>query len=154
MRRFGVNGKLNLTPLFQDMKRKTFLMVTKQEFFIISFLLELYRLKEQLVMEAGFPAGTDENDCNDETDECEPEWVEVQSKFDSGESSFSDFASDDNQLATCDEDDSNEVEIKRPPREEVYNALDVLKRFFMTSTNLSHRMAVLQSMERDVVYFE
>ncbi|KAJ8877879.1 hypothetical protein PR048_022338 [Dryococelus australis] len=80
---------------------------------------------------AGFLAGTDENDCNDETDECESEWVEVQSKFDSGESSFSDFASVDNQLATCslesdetavdediqvnngsgDEDDSDEVEI-------------------------------------------
>ncbi|KAJ8867134.1 hypothetical protein PR048_032998 [Dryococelus australis] len=44
----------------------------------------------------GFPAGTDENNCNDETDECEPEWVEVQSNLDSGESSFSDFTSVDN----------------------------------------------------------
>ncbi|KAJ8874391.1 hypothetical protein PR048_025240 [Dryococelus australis] len=96
---------------------------------------------------AGFPAGTDENDCNDETDD---------SKFDSGESSFSDFATVDNQLATCspesddtpvdniqvnngsgDEDDSDEVEIKCPMREEINCRLDVLERFFMTSTNFS-----------------
>ncbi|KAJ8894671.1 hypothetical protein PR048_007336 [Dryococelus australis] len=101
-----------------------------------------------------FLQANDETDCNDETDECESEWVEVQSKFDSGELSFSDFASVDTQLATCslesdethveeniqvnngsgDEYDSDEVEIKCPQQEEVYSALDALERLFMTST--------------------
>ncbi|KAJ8893958.1 hypothetical protein PR048_006559 [Dryococelus australis] len=99
---------------------------------------------------AGFPAGTDENDFKI------MKQMSANLNGLNGESSHCDFASVDNQLATC-SPESDDIPVEENIQvnngsgdEEACSALDVLKRFFMTSTNLSYHMAVLQSMERDV----